>query len=1192
MKQENELIIQNDSESPSPPSPEESAYGYGFSANTSQPQYRPASATILDADEENVICNWVGYQSMNGFQVNKWQIIDSVQIHLDSLNVKTLFKTNRPGTRWYAQFMKRHPEIAELVQLNPVNQPQTRDVQIINKWFTSTKTFFEQSNQSHIIDDPDRVFAFEECCMFLHPKENESVLFRRHEAGLTVHSFGHTNRHECLTVLFGGCASGKAVPPLLVYNCKKISPAIWQSAPNAWGLGINDTGRMTARTFLEYITNVFHPWLVANDVKLPVMLFVDGSCPYITVTLTQFCLLHGIELIAILPEAVDVIHPIGEAVYNALKTGWKLNRDLWTTDNPKTLFKRQHFAPLLNDVLSGLDMKNLMKSAFRSAGLSPFDGGHLIDRISSQVIGGGDLPIEKPLSIEIQSVATGQPLADIGNSDGIILSTVTDTSTMTSAMQTQEPLVIANPDPLHRITEVRTITPITFDELNHCKTSAEYCLRQIKQFLPLDVLRQFISTGGGVWGGAVQHTSLFNLWRKCMNICKHPFEFDRIHLSVVVGDVAQNNNANEFVDAQDIANSIRSSIRDPIRSPIRSLIRSPVINPIGSTENDGVVKVVKVVNVQVHQSMEGDVSQMADPVAQQNTAETSVSDVVPSLISSGNTEKLIAIYESPSKEVQVIETGAQSKRKEQLVSTNPETQKQQEVEVPKETESCQKLDVLQTSKNQEEQEKQVNEPGTEKLSDLEKEPEEHNEPEEQKEPELQKEPDVQNHLEVHTEVDAQKEVKTTTDSENSSPKTGKQDISVPAQTSKIIEPDIPEEVPVINTSELNATNDPGSSISLESVVESKRSDIAQQPQPTQGSSTISESSNHECFVRLSSLNLEKLSPQNQETLRRAKLTVNTNVFESKQRLEDPIKPKIPNRKVRSSVRRGAADKIYFKIKPGGKNKPNLRRETIAAISIGTPTTPISIETEHCNTVNSRKRKGSKMLQAVGSQSPKKKRRNTSALPDLTKENDPITPNVSNENSAKVPSTSKTTKSTTFQSNKKNISKKTLQVNHQNIPQPTAEKAKKGRARKTLPLLKQETKSPETSQKADSAASQSAKTSRKRKLTEVSDESDDDTWKDNLQMGDFVLVHENRRYVPGRINIVEAGTVRIEKMVMVGRCQWKFDEVASETSVLNTDITMQVKNFISNRRKIFTFWGIEKYLNKVYGNHEITRPAIF
>lgn len=86
---------------------------------------------------------------------------------------------------------------------------------------------------------------------------------------------------ECLTVLCNVSATESVVPPMVVFPYKSIPRDIAQSIPDDFAIGCSETGWIVSATFYEYMANEFYPWLVSNQVKFPVLLFLDGHKSHI-----------------------------------------------------------------------------------------------------------------------------------------------------------------------------------------------------------------------------------------------------------------------------------------------------------------------------------------------------------------------------------------------------------------------------------------------------------------------------------------------------------------------------------------------------------------------------------------------------------------------------------------------------------------------------------------------------------------------------------------------------------------------------------------------------------------------------------------------------------------------------------------------------------------------------------------------
>ena len=90
---------------------------------------------------------------------------------------------------------------------------------------------------------------------------------------------------------------------------------------------------MVSETFYSYVANVFYPWCIKNQIELPVILYVDGHSSHITKPLSDFCVDHKIELVALFPNATHIMQPMDVSLFRSLKISWKDAVRKWRIDN-------------------------------------------------------------------------------------------------------------------------------------------------------------------------------------------------------------------------------------------------------------------------------------------------------------------------------------------------------------------------------------------------------------------------------------------------------------------------------------------------------------------------------------------------------------------------------------------------------------------------------------------------------------------------------------------------------------------------------------------------------------------------------------------------------------------------------------------------------------------------------------------
>lgn len=185
-----------------------------------------------------------------------------------------------------------------------------------------------------------------------------------------VYSIGNDEK-ENLTVLMTANAAGKLAPPMVVFSYARIPSLIANSIPTTWGIGRSESGWMCGPTFYEYMTNVFYPWLIQEEIQRPIIFFIDGHVSHMTLNLSQFCSENGIELIALFPNSTHLLQPMDVAVFGPLKKKWKVSVKKWRLANSGNKLKKENFGPVMSEAIQCITEQSI-QNGFKSCGLCPF----------------------------------------------------------------------------------------------------------------------------------------------------------------------------------------------------------------------------------------------------------------------------------------------------------------------------------------------------------------------------------------------------------------------------------------------------------------------------------------------------------------------------------------------------------------------------------------------------------------------------------------------------------------------------------------------------------------------------------------------------------------------------------------------------------------------------------------------------
>lgn len=326
-------------------------------------------APILSQPEEKTLIEWITESHKKGFPRRKEDIQVSVKAFLDENGRKTPFKDNLPGNHWYESFLKRHPGLTERTAEAVTSSSAAISPQDLKKWFNGIMDYLKNKGYDSILNDPTRIFNGDETCFLLGPKETKVIAPK---GSKNVYEVDRAVAKENLTVMFTFSASGITTSPMIIYPYKRLPPAVGNSVPNDWGIGLSNNGWMKSENFYEYVGKVFYPSLLKHGCEFPVILFVDGHRSHLTLQVSELCEKLKIILIALYPNATRILQPCDVAVFKPVKTLWKNSVLQWRRENPNEILNKEKFAPILKIVVDSINPLSII-NGFRATGLYPFN---------------------------------------------------------------------------------------------------------------------------------------------------------------------------------------------------------------------------------------------------------------------------------------------------------------------------------------------------------------------------------------------------------------------------------------------------------------------------------------------------------------------------------------------------------------------------------------------------------------------------------------------------------------------------------------------------------------------------------------------------------------------------------------------------------------------------------------------------
>ncbi|KAL1379574.1 hypothetical protein pipiens_014797 [Culex pipiens pipiens] len=215
-----------------------------------------------------------------------------------------LFPTEKSlpsGSAWVVLFLKRHPRLSQCISENKSHYGSVKETsERVSVWFGFVSRYLAGLGLQAVLESRRQVFTMDD--MILR-KSRKDVIF---------------------TCLFGANANGNLLPPLVLYPESIKIPTQKKQIELNYVVANPSTATKAADIFHQWLSRVFQPWLIEENIPRPVILFVDGQRHQITYLSNRFCQLHQIVLVSLLPRSVHLLRPLHAKLFESIS---KLYRD-------------------------------------------------------------------------------------------------------------------------------------------------------------------------------------------------------------------------------------------------------------------------------------------------------------------------------------------------------------------------------------------------------------------------------------------------------------------------------------------------------------------------------------------------------------------------------------------------------------------------------------------------------------------------------------------------------------------------------------------------------------------------------------------------------------------------------------------------------------------------------------------------
>ena len=142
----------------------------------------------------------------------------------------------------------------------------------------------------------------------------------------------------------------------------------------AWNLCCGPKGYVTGDIFIDILQDLV-TFIETNNVPWPIILWIDGASPHLSLGMAEFCIANGIQLLLFKPNSTHICQPLDLTFMSSLKAGLRKRIGLWQHENIGAALTKYSIVPLIHDVTEQI-LKNkpeVIPNEFRWSGLYTWD---------------------------------------------------------------------------------------------------------------------------------------------------------------------------------------------------------------------------------------------------------------------------------------------------------------------------------------------------------------------------------------------------------------------------------------------------------------------------------------------------------------------------------------------------------------------------------------------------------------------------------------------------------------------------------------------------------------------------------------------------------------------------------------------------------------------------------------------------
>ena len=336
-----------------------------FGAISGPPKY------LNSVEEEHLVKFLIGAAKI-GFPRSKKQVLAIVRAILAKKRACNIEDVQvSPG--WWGSFKKRHP----MLTLRSGSKVAFRRAMActpdtINSYFDILEEAIKSNN---LQNSPMYIYNCDESGFPLEHKPCKAIGLRG-QRDLPCLTSGDKTQ---LTVLSACSASGYLLPPMIIFDRKRLKPAFTVGEVPGTAYGLSKKGWIDSELFEDWFTNHF---LLHIPPQRPVLLLVDGHSSHYQPQLIRKAVQNHVILFCLPPHTTHLCQPLDRTCFSSLKSAYYDQCQQFASENPGEVVNRSNFTQIFCRAWTRAMTPANIIAGFRATGVFPLNRYAVLRHIS------------------------------------------------------------------------------------------------------------------------------------------------------------------------------------------------------------------------------------------------------------------------------------------------------------------------------------------------------------------------------------------------------------------------------------------------------------------------------------------------------------------------------------------------------------------------------------------------------------------------------------------------------------------------------------------------------------------------------------------------------------------------------------------------------------------------------------------